>query len=650
MDCPKCGRANPLEASQCEQCGEPFADKTRATLVDTADGWSAAIRAPESAGEIASLDALRPGMVLGARYEIVRRLGAGGMGAVYQATDRELDRPIALKTIRPDLASQEEILQRFKQELILARKVTHRNVIRIFDLGQANGIKFITMEYVEGEDLKSLLRADSRFSVQRTVEIIRQVCLALEAAHAEGVVHRDLKPSNIMLDAGDKVTVMDFGIAHSMDVGGMTRTGAVIGTPEYMSPEQAMGRKIDARSDLFSMGLIFYEMLTGKNPFESDTFMGTLMRRTQEQATPPSEVDPSIPPVISAIVAKCLETDPELRYQSAGEVIGNLDAGQPPTPTRTALSAKRRGFQIAPPLKWSVAGAALLLFVALLLSIPRVRSLIFSPGPETARNETIAASPAQLSYVGVIPFRILGDAADIHYIARGIGESLSARLFQLKRVYVPAFREAEKFGPDDPLEKIARELGVRLIVHGTIARAGDRIAVVVNLQDVDNGRQLWAKEYTGMIQDLLTLEDKIYDELLVGLQLTPDSEERARSATHSTENIEAYDLYLKGRNALRGRQDTANLKAAIDFFESALKKDSGFALAYVGLADAGLALYRATKDSAWAQRAVAAGEQAQRLNDQLPEVYLSLGNVFGSRGADAGRTETGGGGLTKVGI
>jgi len=218
-----------------------------------------------------SQEALEIGTVLANRYKIVRRIGEGGMGAVYQARDLELNRVVALKVIRPSLAKNPEILSRFKQELILARQVTHKNVIRIYDLADFDGVKFITMDFIDGRDLKSVLRENGKFAPRQAAEIIEQVCRGLEAAHSEAVIHRDLKPQNIMMDRSGKITVMDFGIARSTAPGGMTHTGALIGTPEYMSPEQAKGEKLDARSDIFSVGIIFYELLTGNTPYKADT-------------------------------------------------------------------------------------------------------------------------------------------------------------------------------------------------------------------------------------------------------------------------------------------------------------------------------------------------------------------------------------------
>src|SRR5450755_1607389 len=281
---------------------------------------------PVPAENLSSTTFFAPGTLLSARYQVLRILGQGGMGAVYQARDQELDRIIALKVIRPELASNPSILARFKQELILSRNVTHKNVVRIFDLGEAEGTKFITMEYVEGEDLRAILRRKGKFHSKEAVAVIQQICRALEAAHSEGVIHRDLKPQNVMLDPQGRVVVMDFGLARSLEAPGMTQTGALVGTLEYMSPEQAMGAELDQRSDLFAVGLIFYELLTGKTPYKADTAIASLMRRTQERALPASDIDASLPKSLSVVVARCLERDPKLRYRNAQELLQQLDA------------------------------------------------------------------------------------------------------------------------------------------------------------------------------------------------------------------------------------------------------------------------------------------------------------------------------------
>jgi serine/threonine protein kinase len=282
---------SPKETNQASKREDPQVASVATKTPATPEGWSiSTTRAPAAAvphGEFA------PGTIIGDRYEILEILGQGGMGAVYKARDNELDRLVALKIIRPELTTNPEILKRFKQELILARQVTHRNVIRIFDLGQADGFKFITMEYLEGQDLRAVLRDNGKLPPEKAAKVILQICRALEAAHTEGVIHRDLKPQNIMLDANGRAYVMDFGIARSAHLPGMTQTGALVGTPEYMSPEQAKGEKLDERSDLFSLGAILYELLVGLSPYHSDTPLATLWKRIQEKAKPLTELDPT---------------------------------------------------------------------------------------------------------------------------------------------------------------------------------------------------------------------------------------------------------------------------------------------------------------------------------------------------------------------
>src|SRR6266446_1421653 len=269
-----------------------------------------------------------PGAVLAQRYEILQILGEGGMGAVYKAMDRELSRPVALKVIRPDLAGNQAILDRFKQELLLAREVTHKNVIRIYDLGEAEGMKFITMEYVEGKDLRTLIHEQTKLAPEEAVEIMQQVCRALEAAHSVGIIHRDLKPQNVMRDKSGRILVMDFGLARTLEGDGMTQTGALVGTMDYMSPEQALGKDLDQRSDVFALGLILYELLTGKMPYKADSAVASLLKRTQERAAPVSSHDAAIPRQLSDIVGKCMEPDVELRYQTSAEILADLEAWQ----------------------------------------------------------------------------------------------------------------------------------------------------------------------------------------------------------------------------------------------------------------------------------------------------------------------------------
>src|SRR6266849_8047757 len=337
---------------------------------------------------------LKPGDVLGERYEIVDVLGEGGMGTVYKAHDRQVDLLVALKLCRPQMAEHPAVLARFEQELLTARQVTHRNVIRIHDLAEADGVKFITMEFVEGCDLRKLLLDKGKLPPEQAVALIRQVCLALDAAHSAGVIHRDLKPQNIMQDKQGRILVMDFGLARSLETDGMTQTGALLGTIEYMSPEQGMGKHLDGRSDLFAVGLIFYELLTCKMPFKADTAMASLLKRNQERALPAAEIDATIPKGLSDIVSKCLERDLNLRYQSAQEILADLDAWEGKRPVFASMMEEATSKRTLP-WKWISAG---------LLAAAVVIGGWALSGKLTSKTGTSAAAGPEVSLV-ILPLR-----------------------------------------------------------------------------------------------------------------------------------------------------------------------------------------------------------------------------------------------------
>src|SRR6266849_317319 len=626
MICVRCHTPNPTSAENCSRCGSGLDAAAEAADV----GFGATLEVSDSAS-------IHTGTDFGPRYHVESLLGSGGMGKVYKARDRELDRTVAIKVLRPDLMTDPQAMQRFKHELLLASSISHPNILRIHDLGEYNAVKFISMAYVDGGDLTQLLHKEGRLPLPRTLNIMKQLAAALAAAHAVSVVHRYLKPQNIMLDRDDHVYVSDFGIAKTLesDRTRVTRTGAVLGTPLYMSPEQVEGKPVDHRSDLYTLGLIFYEMLTGVLPFSGDTTFQLMYQRVHEVPKRPELVIPDLPPYLSRICLKCLEKEPAKRYQSAGEILADLEFQHAPTQTRTV--------QITLPVvsgkTWLISAAALVVLVAGLLALHPVRTFLFHHKPAEAASGI--PSLEQGKFVAVLPMRILGDPSSLNYVADGLVEALSAKLFQLHDMHTASAAEVQKALPNNTspappsLNELARHLGVNLVISGTIQGSGDKLRIIANLDDVAGGRRVWTQEFSGVQQDLLTLEDQIYAGLVEALALKPTSEESARATPHPTENIEAYDLYLKGRSAMRGQQDVKNIQAAVGFYEQALKKDQSFALAYAGVADASLIMYHEKKDSFWSQKALAAAQQAERLNDNLPEVHFSLGNVYTASGKGA---------------
>ena len=590
---------------------------------------------------------LEPGMDFGPRFHIEKLLGAGGMGKVYKAFDKVLSRTVALKTLQPELVTDPTVTQRFKQELLLASKISHKNILRIHDLNEFEGTNYITMAFIEGGDLNQLLKEEGPLSLERTLKIIRQLCEALDAAHAEGVVHRDFKPHNVLVGKNDHVYVSDFGLATSLESAqmGMTRTGAVVGTPRYMSPEQVEGKPVDSRSDIYSLGLMFYEMATGQVPFTGESTWQLMYQRVQNTPRNVKELNPALPDYVAQVIMHCLEKEPANRYQTAKEILADLDANRSPSLSTTSMPS--RTVQINLPVVekrwWYAAGGAILVLLGLFLAIPKTRHLVFpvaptgSAIPNAKGNASAEGLPAisQGKFIAVLPFRVLGDEASLGYVAEGVGEAISAKLFQLKDVRLASSAAAARTDPKTPLSQVARELGVNLIVHGTVQGSGDNLRITVNLENVVENRLAWSQEFAGVPGDLLTIEDQIYTRLTDALETKPSNEEMAAASAHPTENVEAYNQYLKGRNALSGSPDEKNIQTAMNYFKTALQKDPEFALAHAGLADANLMMYTEKKDKYWSERAVEAAKQAAKLNDKLPEAHASLGSAYAATGQTA---------------
>jgi tetratricopeptide (TPR) repeat protein/predicted Ser/Thr protein kinase len=623
MQCPLCQADNPPSADHCGTCSTPlpFSDVTiSGTAIGQTEAWSVAVT-PQPTSEAASKGQLEPGTLLGDRFEILQLLGQGGMGAVYKARDIELDRLVALKLIRPELASHPEILRRFKQELILARDVTHRNVIRIFDLGQAQGIKFITMEYVEGRDLRGVIHEKGKIAPDEAVPIVLQTAAALEAAHHAGVVHRDLKPQNIMVDKDGRVYVMDFGIARSLETPGMTQTGALMGTPEYMSPEQAKGEKVDARSDLFALGIIFYEMLTGISPFKAETAMAMMFKRTKERATPLSQLNIGVSGMLSDIVSKCLEIEPEQRYQSARAIIDDLEAWKAGAPRGTIIPASRR-IRYAPRYqKWLAAGAAVAVLAVVGYAL-RDKLPSASPGKPAA-----VVQPVSLA---ILPFHNASTDLSLDWIGMSLADILSTdvgqsaklrtvssdRLHQiLKDLRIPSNAD---FDPDT-LRHLAEISNADILVWGRYAKFGEQIRIDATLEDRRHDKRVPLKIEAASEKDIPGTVDKLAELIRQNLAVSSDvlKELKASSFQPSSQSVPAIRDYNQSLQLLR---DGKNLEA-VKTLQDAIKEDPQFALAYSRLAETDSTLGYDADAERYSRKAL-------ELSQQLPlaEKYLIEAN------------------------
>ena len=518
---------------------------------------------------------LEPGTLLGGRYEIIAMLGLGGMGAVYKAYDRDIEREVALKVIRPDLASNPELLQRFKQELLLARQIAHKNVVRIFDVRESGGIKFITMEYIDGRDLRSLLAEHGKLPAAEALDIIQQACAGLAAAHEEGVIHRDLKPGNIMRDRNGRVVVMDFGLARTLEGGGMTQTGAMLGTMEYMSPEQAKAESLDERSDLFTIGLILYELITGRTPYAAESAIASLLKRTQERAASMSDVDASIPRSISAVVAKCLETDPKNRYQSVNELLAAIEE----------LQGKRPSSVFAKPLPVGVSRRSVVMIsTAVAIIAAAIATGVWFIGSKL--------SPAAHKPVTVLLAdfeNTTGDSVFDGTLESSFGLAIEAAPF------VNAYNRTQARKVVDQVKKgataldeanarlVAEREGISVVISGSIAKAGDGYRLTCKAIDAVTGKLMGDESKTeaenkgAVLNSLGTLATKMRDTLG---DTTPESTKLAQRETFTSASLEAAHAYSVAQDLrYAGKSDDA-----IKAFLKAIELDPKFGSAYSGLA------------------------------------------------------------------
>ena len=575
--------------------------------------------------------------VLGPGFDIQRELGGGGMSRVFLADDRTLDRRVVVKVLAPELAAGVNV-DRFRREILLAAGLQHPHIVPVLTAGEvadapgvgANVLPYFTMPYIEGDALRGRLEREGAMPIGEVIAILRDIAKGLAYAHGHGIIHRDIKPENILLSGGS-AAVTDFGVAKALSSarrttpgGELTVVGMSLGTPAYMAPEQAAGDPdTDHRADLYSLGLIGYEMLAGKSPFSGRTMQATIAAHIAEKPAPVSRARKDAPPVLAALIMRCLEKDPGLRPATADEFLAALDA------TPAGLG---RGARIA----IGVGAAVALIAVAGL-------------GWKLRQSESTGSRAPDLSAIAVLPLvNTSGDPKD-EYFSDGMTDELANALTRVGGLRVASRTStfAFKGKRDVDVREIGRRLGVGAVLEGTVRRDGNRLRLGAQLTNTADGLSLWSDSYAREVEDIFEVQDELAGAIVTAL--TPRLAARnggarpaapsGNAAVRRTNDLEAYDLYLRGRFFWHQRGEAA-LRNAATFFQGAIARDSAFAGAHAGLADvlALLPVYGTTPADSALPIARAEAERAIALDSTLAEAHTTLGLVYKSVG-DWGRAE-----------
>ncbi len=562
-----------------------------------------------------------------AHYRVGEKLGSGGMGVVYRAEDTRLGRSVALKFLPAEFSRDRLALERFRREARAASALNHPNICTIYDIGEADGQHFIAMELLEGQTLGSRI-GGRPMPMEQVLELVLQIADAFDVAHAKGIVHRDIKPANLFVTPRGQAKILDFGlakvgaeekgvsVAETESGNALTNPGAVVGTVAYMSPEQVRGEELDARSDLFSLAAVVYEMVTGRRAFAGNT-SGVVSSEILEKApAPPRSVNPALTPRLEDILAKGLEKDRKLRYQSAAELAADLKRMK--RDSESAVMEKRPAMRKP---HWAAALAALALLGVAWYSA----STWLKPRPAPP-----AASAERLS-LAVLKLKNLSGGTENEYFSDGMTEEINTKLSRMKGMKVASQASVARLKGSDPKE-IGKELGVRYVLDGSVRHAGNQVRITVQLIDASNGFQLWADDFQGDVKDVFGLQEQTAMKIAEALNVHLSPQEQKAVLRRYTSNAAAYEAYLRGKALVEYFDRPEKLEAARRNFEQALRSDPDYTLALTGLSRVESQYYRSVDgDLAHLKKAEELSKRALALDPQLAEAHLALGEVYGIR-------------------